>query len=533
MGRIYAQKPKTQDPRHDSSMKEQEQRGQTTPRRSVLDLQRAAGNQAVDRSLDADRATPPAPGLENLTVSQPGSRQEQEANKAEHGAPGAQRAASTPSRGQQSPLRALLGGGKPLSEAQSTAFQTHWGGAPDDIRVHTGQGATDLADRFDAQAFTLGSDIVLGEGPAANHSPGSSGLLAHELTHVAQQQGVTGASASPTTIYRKTKGEEMVDKADTWLTTNDRLKVEVDVLKAALREVKREKSVGFNKTAGLTRVDNAAGILGLNAPAKSGLRSDWEWLVDNRKDKAAATYKSKEAAFWSALQSPLSKLSASHTGAHTEYWLRNTPPQVADIIFDVADATLPAEQLYTYAAAEGLVDVYVRPQISGLSATAAPTKAQLAGVRTDRSVSGFTALGLDDFMTDMAAKREPLTGHLPPGYDPSKATEIRRTNEQGREVRSARFDDLKTALQAMSAMLKRRRTLFKQDAKANGYATPTEEELVYWTYLYYNAGEFGGKAQLEKYKGKRKLSDWITRGEYPNSIKILKSFRMLKAMKLF
>lgn len=412
-------------------------------------------------------------------------------------------------------------------------FQARWGGAPDDIRVHTGQEAAGLAEHFGAQAFTLGSDIVLGEEATTSRSTEATGLLAHELTHIAQQQGVTDASASPTTVYRKTKGEEMVDKADTWLTTNDKLKVEVDVLKVALREVKRDVSVSFNKTAGLTRVDNAAGILGLSAPATSGLRSDWEWLVDNRKSKGTATYKSKEAAFWTALKSPLSTLSASHPGAHTEYWLRNTPPQVADIIFDVADATLPAEQLYTYAAAEGLIDVYVRPQISGLGATASPTKAQLAGVRTDRPVSGFAALGLDDFMTDMAAKREPLTGHLPAGFDSTKVTEIRRTNEQGREVRSARFDDLKTALQAMSAMLKRRRALFKADATANGYAAPTEEELVYWTYLYYNAGEFGGKAQLEKYKGKRKLADWITAGEYPNSIKILKSFRMLKAMKLF
>jgi negative regulator of replication initiation len=133
----------------------------------------------------------------------------------------------------------------------------------------------------------------------------------------------------------------------------------------------------------------------------------------------------------------------------------------------------------------------------------------------------------------MNAPREPLSKFLPAGYDPKKAQEVRHINEKGREVRSAEFADLKTALQALLAMLKRRRTLFEQDAKAAGYATPTEEELVYWTYVYFNFGEFGGKQQLQKFKGKRKLSDWISNQEFPNSIKLLQTFKMLKAMKLF
>jgi len=89
------------------------------------------------------------------------------------------------------------------------------------------------------------------------------------------------------------------------------------------------------------------------------------------------------------------------------------------------------------------------------------------------------------------------------------------------------------AVQALSAMLKRRRKLFQQDAKTYGYTTPTREELVYWTYLYFKVGEFGGKAQLRKYKGKRNLSDWIKKGEYANSIKVLQSYKMVKAMKIF
>ena len=86
-------------------------------------------------------------------------------------------------------------------------------------------------------------------------------------------------------------------------------------------------------------------------------------------------------------------------------------------------------------------------------------------------------------------------------------------------------------LQALAASLKRRRALFRADVQTHGYASPTTDELVYWTYVYSNSGEFNG--QLKKYKGKRKLADWITKSEYPNAIKLLESYRMVKAMKIF
>jgi hypothetical protein len=356
--------------------------------------------------------------------------------------------------------------------------------------------------------------------------------MAHELTHVAQQQGATGVAAAASTVFRKTKGEEVVAKATTSIEAKDQLKAAVDVLRVALRDTKKGKAVGFNKQAGLKQVETAAKVLGLTTAATDSLKRDWEWLIDNRKAAETDDYRRKEIAFFSALRSPLATLAAVHPESHAENLLRNTPPQVVDVIFNVADATIPPLQLYTYAAIEGLLNRYVRPQL-GLASTAFPTKAQLATVRTDKPISGFVALGLDDFMTEMNAPREPLSKFLPAGYDPKKAQEVRHINEKGREVRSAEFADLKTALQALLAMLKRRRTLFEQDAKAAGYATPTEEELVYWTYVYFNFGEFGGKQQLQKFKGKRKLSDWISNQEFPNSIKLLQTFKMLKAMKLF
>jgi hypothetical protein len=55
------------------------------------------------------------------------------------------------------------------------------------VRVHTDAGADGLNQSLSAKAFTTGSDIYFRQG---EYNPGSSGgreLLAHELTHVVQQ----------------------------------------------------------------------------------------------------------------------------------------------------------------------------------------------------------------------------------------------------------------------------------------------------------------------------------------------------------
>ncbi|MEZ4612666.1 MAG: DUF4157 domain-containing protein [Caldilineaceae bacterium] len=65
--------------------------------------------------------------------------------------------------------------------------------------VHTDGQAAASAQAMNAQAFTVGDDIVFDEGRYAPQTPAGQELLAHELTHVAQQEGaapdVTPAAA--------------------------------------------------------------------------------------------------------------------------------------------------------------------------------------------------------------------------------------------------------------------------------------------------------------------------------------------------
>lgn len=59
------------------------------------------------------------------------------------------------------------------------------------VRVHTDAGAADGARTVGARAYTIGRDIVFGAGEYAPASVKGKQLLAHELTHVAQQSCAT------------------------------------------------------------------------------------------------------------------------------------------------------------------------------------------------------------------------------------------------------------------------------------------------------------------------------------------------------
>ncbi|MDP9107946.1 MAG: DUF4157 domain-containing protein, partial [Pseudomonadota bacterium] len=65
------------------------------------------------------------------------------------------------------------------------------------VRVHTDASAASAAQAVNALAFTFGRDIVFGSDQYAPQTPRGLTLLAHELTHVVQQDGHGTLSARP------------------------------------------------------------------------------------------------------------------------------------------------------------------------------------------------------------------------------------------------------------------------------------------------------------------------------------------------
>jgi hypothetical protein len=81
------------------------------------------------------------------------------------------------------------GSGSELPGETRKTMEGQFGADLSGVRVHSGGESVALNRELNAQAFTVGSDIFMGEG---KYNPGSSegqGLLAHELTHVGQQTG--------------------------------------------------------------------------------------------------------------------------------------------------------------------------------------------------------------------------------------------------------------------------------------------------------------------------------------------------------
>ena len=89
----------------------------------------------------------------------------------------------------ESGIQALKGGGQPVPKSVRASFETHFGRDFGNVRIHTDTKAVDLARDLSAQAFTVGRDVVFGAEQYAPSTSVGKRLLAHELTHVAQQLG--------------------------------------------------------------------------------------------------------------------------------------------------------------------------------------------------------------------------------------------------------------------------------------------------------------------------------------------------------
>lgn len=79
-------------------------------------------------------------------------------------------------------------GGSPLDAGVREDMEGRFGQDFSDVRVHTGSQAHDSAKSVNAQAYTVGSNIVFQRDKYNPASDSGKHMLAHELTHVVQQR---------------------------------------------------------------------------------------------------------------------------------------------------------------------------------------------------------------------------------------------------------------------------------------------------------------------------------------------------------
>jgi hypothetical protein len=89
--------------------------------------------------------------------------------------------------GVESQINSAKGGGTHLDNSTKGFMESRFGNDFGDVKIHTDSQASNLNKMINAKAFATGNDIFFREG---QYNPGSSDgkhLLAHELTHVVQQ----------------------------------------------------------------------------------------------------------------------------------------------------------------------------------------------------------------------------------------------------------------------------------------------------------------------------------------------------------
>jgi hypothetical protein len=97
--------------------------------------------------------------------------------------------------------------GTPLDQGTLGEMQSRFGRDFSQVRVHTDPRAAASARALDARAYTYGPHIAFANG---RFSPGTSEgkrLLAHELTHVAQQSAPAGAARGSEAVYEQEADE--------------------------------------------------------------------------------------------------------------------------------------------------------------------------------------------------------------------------------------------------------------------------------------------------------------------------------------
>jgi hypothetical protein len=108
-------------------------------------------------------------------------------------------------------IQCLKGGGQPLPKSERAFFEPRFGYDFSQVQVHRDGPSAGLARSVSARAFTLGKDIIFGGRQYAPETSSGKKLLAHELTHVVQQTGLTYAIKG-SHLAQVVKGKQAVSR---------------------------------------------------------------------------------------------------------------------------------------------------------------------------------------------------------------------------------------------------------------------------------------------------------------------------------
>ncbi|MEA5470576.1 DUF4157 domain-containing protein [Spirulina sp. 06S082] len=107
----------------------------------------------------------------------------------------------------ESAIDSARGGGQPLDNSLQQSMGGAMGADFSNVKVHTDSQADRLNQSLQAKAFTTGQDVFFRQGAYNPKSKGGQELVAHELTHVMQQNG---NAVQPKSLHTTPQNESVV-----------------------------------------------------------------------------------------------------------------------------------------------------------------------------------------------------------------------------------------------------------------------------------------------------------------------------------
>ncbi len=183
----------------------------------------------------------------------------------------------------QSALNASKGQGTKLNNGLKNSFESKFGENFQNVKIHNNSRSHQLASEINAKAFTLGEDIYFNEGEYQPGSREGKHLLAHELTHVVQQNN----NVSPMLIQRKcdTKSakrfykKSKIGKTIKWTTglVEELYKVVGTDNKALYENAKSSAAIDASFIALVCKAQEILGFTGRDVDGKIGPKTKAAW----------------------------------------------------------------------------------------------------------------------------------------------------------------------------------------------------------------------------------------------------------------
>lgn len=188
----------------------------------------------------------------------------------------------------------LRGASQSLDASSRNLFEPRFGHDFSGVRIHTDERAAASASSLNAKAYTYGRDIVFGAGQYNPHSAQGQRLLAHELTHVVQQQ--QGASV-------------MRDEDDGNVVVIDNLGCPKEACAG------KEDGIRADLQRALSYTDRALSAVGGNLSGETERLLDW--FFSSHTAATATTVRERLTCVRAALQDTLDK---NRFGCGTRSW---------------------------------------------------------------------------------------------------------------------------------------------------------------------------------------------------------------------